>query len=306
MSSLNDHFELMEVGQEQHYKSNYDTNNVQIDMPMHSDLNKKETCTDLLDYAMQLNDQMLETKCEEGWEDIPPLCINVPMYLLGDGNPTFTMSTVMREQNEKYKENVQPYTGGFHCGLEGHCKRGHIFGVSLLEDVFSCWRESGGQLRWVMNPGDPNQINAELIMYELAMNAVAIHSIIHCNGGTGDKVEISPKWVVNHMLNRAREWPIVMLALSEMRFAHLIFMLNDSEERSDSELFITVQKYFLQLFASTHCTKYMSMFTDFFVKWYCCSPAEKNIFAQAVFTRKTKINKSVFAVSYTSFLCFIL
>ena len=74
-----------------------------------------------------------------------------------------------------------------------------------------------------MNPGDPNQINAELVMYELRMNAAAIHSIIHCNSEVGDKVEITPKRVVHHMLERAREWPIVMLALIEMYFAHLIF-----------------------------------------------------------------------------------
>lgn len=93
-----------------------------------------------------------------------------------------------------------------------------------------------------------------------------------------------------------------MVALIEMRFAHLIFMLNESETQSNDKLFRTVQKYFLRLFASTHCTKYVSMMTDFFVHWYCCSPAEKILFAKAIFTRKTKNNKSVFVDRFVEFM----
>ena len=138
--------ETQEGIKQPHYVSNYDANNAQIDMPMHSDLNKKQTCTDLLDYTIQLKTQLSEMECEEGWEEIPPLFKDIPMYLLGDGNPTFTMSKVIREESKKYKEEMQPYTGGFHCGLGGHRKRGYIFGISFLEDTFSCWRESEGQL----------------------------------------------------------------------------------------------------------------------------------------------------------------
>lgn len=65
------------------------------------------------------------------------------------------MSNLIRRNNDEYRDKVQPCTGGFHYGFEGHRKRIEIFGPSLLGDAFSSWRESDGQLKWVMNPGDP-------------------------------------------------------------------------------------------------------------------------------------------------------
>ena len=100
--------------------------------------------------------------------------------LLGDGNPTHMIQNILQEEDEtasRYK-NVKAFTGGFHMILEAHRKRGSLFGMSHLEDIFSCWRTSIGQLKWVMNPGDPNQIDSELVMYVLAIYVAAICALI--------------------------------------------------------------------------------------------------------------------------------
>ena len=310
--SLGDTFEALEINEEDiarhSYDSIYEASGSSIDKPIQADLNKASTCQMLLNYGMSTREQQLELKAEEDWEDIRSLVDDIPLFVLGDGNPTEIMTRIIREQqyHARYYGKVKPFTGGFHFGLEGHRKRGYAFGKSLLEDVFSCWRETEGQLNWVLNPGDPNQINTELVMYILGMYAAAIRSILDTDTSDTRKIEISSRKVADHMLERARRWPIIMVALLEMRFAHLIFMLNESEETNDCNLYITVQKYFVRLFASTHCTKYVSMITDFFVDWYCFSPAERILFANAVFTRKTINGKSVFTVSSNNHFYFEL
>ena len=81
------------------------------------------------------------------------------------------------------------------------------------------------------------------------MNTAAIHGLIKLDKWNSlSKVQINSKQVVDHILKRAREWPIVMLALIEMRFAHLIFMLNESEVERNADLFTIVERYFLRFF----------------------------------------------------------
>lgn len=85
-----------------------------------------------------------------------------------------------------------------------------------------------------------------------------------------------------------------MVILLEICFAELVFMLNESESKSDADLFFAVNKYLTRLYASTNCTKYVKMTTDFFLEWYCKSPAERIIYVKAVFTRKTKNGSTIF------------
>ena len=51
--------------------------------------------------------------------------------------------------------------------LETHKKRGSLFGDSHLCDVFRRWRRTDKMLEWVMDPGDPGQVNDEMLMYHL-------------------------------------------------------------------------------------------------------------------------------------------
>jgi hypothetical protein len=65
----------------------------------------------------------------------------------------------------------------FSFGFASSQKRGDMFGPTHLCDFFSAWRTADKQLDWVMHPGDPNQVDAELIMYLLAMYTAAIQSL---------------------------------------------------------------------------------------------------------------------------------
>ena len=98
--------------------------------------------------------------------------------LLGDGNPTNMMQNILQEEEGEVYKHIKAFTGGFHMILETHRKRGSLFGQSHLEDVFSCWRTTLGQLNWVMNPGDPNQIDCELAMYVLAVYISGMRGLI--------------------------------------------------------------------------------------------------------------------------------
>ena len=149
-----------------------------------------------------------------------------------------------------------------------------------------------------MNPGDPNQISTELVLYVLGMYAAAIAGTISSTPSESENVNISAKDVIDHMIERAKEWPIIMVMLIELRFAELTFMLHESEKNGgDVDLYLTVKKFLIRLYAGTHCTKYISLLTDFFVEWFCCSDAERIFFTKAVFTRKTKNSESIFTVS---------
>jgi hypothetical protein len=290
------------VTEKEKFETNYKANNAVIDRPVKRDLNAKATCEAMLDYGLEMRDRVIGKEATGRWSDIPKVLEETPLPLCGDGNPTYLCSILLRDKHEKYKGKVSAFSGGFHQLLEAHRKRGDAFGKSHLEDVFSCWRPSEGQLRWVMNPGDPNQISAELSMYVLAMYSAAIRSCLQTKARNNadnscDEIKICARDVVDHMVDRAKQYPIVMMVLMELRFAQLTFMLHESERNGgDVNLFLTAQKFLGRLYASTHCTKYVSMLADFFVEWHCCSPAERIIFEKGIFTRKTKNGDTIFTV----------
>ncbi len=109
---------------------------------------------------------------------------------------------------------------------------------------------------------------------------------------------MNPCDVVDHMVACAKEHPIALCILLELRFAEVIFMLHESEKRSKNDLFIAAMKFMLPLFATNHATKYVSLVSDFLVDWFCSSDAEKIIYAKAIFTRKTKNGANVFTDRY--------
>ena len=224
--------------------------------------------------------------------------------LCGDGNPTWAINKIMHKKYEDYHDKVKGYFGGFHLVLEAHKKRGDLFGPTHLRDFFSSWRTSDKQLDWVMHPGDPNQIDAELIMYHLGMYTAALQAMLQVRNQGSDTHDsngtrsISPVDLVEYMIGHAKQEHIALCVLIEIRFAEVIFMLHVCEKRSKCEMFIAALKMLLPLFAATHVTKYVSMTADFLVDWICSSEAEKIIFAKTIFTKKTKNGSNIFSDRY--------
>ena len=188
--------------------------------------------------------------------------------------------------------------------LEAHRQRGSAFAATHLEDVISSWRTTTGQLKWVLNPGDPNQIDEELVMYVLAVYVAAMHSLIETKRGLNgnDAALLTASDGVDYMIDRAEEHPLIMVILLELRYAELTFMLHEAEKKSNCNLYRTAMKFLAPLFAGTHATKYVSMTVDFFVDWFCASDCDKIIFAKAIFTRKTKNGAKVFSDRFVEWM----
>ena len=148
------------------FESNYDANNATIDVPLQHDLAADKTLEILLSYSESLAENTLKNKNNEE-EDFPPIMDKLSPYLLGDGNPVWGIYKLLRKNGGQYKRRMPAYFGGFHLVLETHKKRGSLFGDSHLCDIFRKWRKSDKQLEWVMDPGDPTQVNEEMMMYHL-------------------------------------------------------------------------------------------------------------------------------------------
>ena len=61
-------------------------------------------------------------------------------------------------------------------------------------------------------------------------------------------------------------------------------------------------KFLAPMFAASHATKYVNMVSDFLVEWYCKSHAEKVIFAEFIFTHKTKHGSNIFTDRFVEWM----
>ena len=73
--------------------------------------------------------------------------------------------TTLNSSPEYRERRFNAFNGGFHTLLESHRLIGRMFGELHLHIIWNIWRPTEGQLNWVMNPGDPNQKDNQIIMY---------------------------------------------------------------------------------------------------------------------------------------------
>ena len=150
------------------FETNYDANTATVDVPLKHDLASDKTLDILLSYSETVADNCLKDEVSEE-EDYSPITSEISPYLCGDGNPIWGIYKQLRkcEGTGKYKRRMPAYFGGFHLILETHKKRGSLFGETHLRDIFRKWRPSDKMLDWVMTPGDPGQVDEEMVMYHL-------------------------------------------------------------------------------------------------------------------------------------------
>lgn len=146
------------------FATNYDANDASVEVPIPHDLASDDTLAILMDYSVALSKQCLSDQ-EATEEDYEPIMNNVYPYLLGDGNPIWGIYKLRRKK--ALDKRINAYFGGFHLILEVHKKRGLMFGDTHLRDIFGKWRKTDKQLDWVLDPGDPNQVDEESTMYHL-------------------------------------------------------------------------------------------------------------------------------------------
>ena len=88
----------------------------------------------------------------------------------------------------------------------------------------------------MLEPGDPGQIDTELIMVVLALYTVAIREEAkrrakkaHENGE--EHFRMSAADVIDSMTRRALEHPLMLVMLIELRLAELTFMLHEAKRK---------------------------------------------------------------------------
>jgi hypothetical protein len=271
-------------------------NNARVDVPMERDLNEKKTCIVMADYSIEFRKMLLEIGVKDGdpLKDAIPIMETHGITLAGDGLPSHMFTRIKREQPGLYMDILNVYFGGFHTGLTGWKANGKLFAEAFLNDIFRMWRSSDKQLKWVMEPGDPNQIEDEMVMFIVGQYAAAIEGQIDASKALGlVTVDSSVCDIVDHMISRAKEHKIAMVALIQLRLAECLFLLLDSESNRDGAMYRTALKFLAIFFCSAHSPKYVSLGSDFFVDWHCSSEADKALFESILF-RKTVNGRSIF------------
>jgi hypothetical protein len=81
---------------------------------------------------------------------------------------------------------------------------------------------------------------------------------------------------------------------NELRYAEVIFMLQQEEEEGNAKKFVTGMKFAACLYAASHATKYCNIAAELLIWWHCMSDAEKAIFEKYIMVKKTKEGKSIF------------
>ena len=181
----------------------YDVNHATIDLPLKRDLAANATCSAIIKYGMELVDRCLgkddysdsdgsnvdglsrvEAMAQVLWPNhvVKPLPISRMMGCLycNDGGPTYAMQKII--ESEHRDRPMHAFFGLFHTLLELRRKRGEMCGPTYLRDIWKQWRKSEKQQDWVMNPGDPNQVDSALFMYILAVYMSAATELMRERG----------------------------------------------------------------------------------------------------------------------------
>jgi hypothetical protein len=315
--------------------SMYARNNATVDTPIKEDLNAQKTVMGIVNYFCKIKDRCLEYTTRPGgdggivpaarkdgeepdevdftgnpwaeaeWnpEDWPrPWMEDRGVYLCGDGQPTFAMGR-LKKTHDQFKDKVfTPFNGGFHTMLETHKLRGKMFGSAHLREVWGHWRSTTAQLDWVMRPGDPNQVEDELVMYYYGAIAAAIKELIDRRKEKDEDTDISAFDVFSFMQEEAQKSPVAQSVYNEIRFAEVIFLLQLAEEKQNAEMFVTGLKFASLLYTTAHATKYTEIAADFIVWWRCASDADKVIFENIIMARQTPKGKSIYTDRFVEWM----
>ena len=273
-----------------------------MERPLRADLNSKDTVKQLADYAVEtlklLNEAELDNN--DAWSKITPISDDLGIILAGDGSPTYAL-TCLKKLDKTYK-NVFASFGGFHVMLESIKMKNSLFSAVYLDHMYTGWRKSEMQRQWVMKPGDPNQFEGENIFVVIAFYLVAIRALKRSREEAGLPIELSARDVLNFVLTKAKNSPLLMGVLTDIRFCEIIYMLQQAEEGKDLGSFLSAVKLCGPLLTATHAIKYVSMLSDFVVEWHCKSEADIALFAEFVFTRKTPSGKNIFCDRFVEWI----
>lgn len=262
------------------------------DNPYHADPAARSTISEIAKYSLRSTVKARGSGNHPSGEE-PVQKIMVP--ITADGSPTSIYYGISDEDKWTGRhrfDDIRFFPGGFHCNLETHRMRGKLF-YDLWGYYVRKFRPTAGQSNWIMLPGDPRDVESELLEYVCAHYRCAADELAKQKGR-----EVSPTEVDDHMWHRASQHPLCMGVLLELRFAEVTIMMRDSEKDGDVgdvELFLTCIRLCLVLYTVTHATKYVPICCHFLQWWECSSDAEKILFKNFLFTRKSPNGKPLWA-----------
>lgn len=267
------------------------------DFPLNKDPAKKETIADLMRYAAeQIRRRVLESDSEHFMEGIAPIMTRVPISLATDGGPCKIAEDLLLKDESIKSLPVEPVPGGFHLMLEVYKKMGPMFYNTHLRDIIKLWRESEKQIKWITEPSDPNQSEAEYDTIHLAIVHAALLGVIAQKKRENSELnalDIAPNDILNHMINCSKKNPRCAAMLLQVRFLEILMMLRSAEKQSDTKKFMSAAKFSEMLFANANAYNYVFMILSFIVRGYCKSEADLEVLEFILF-RRTVNGKSIF------------
>ena len=292
--------EMTEEAAEGQTATHLNANNAIMDIQIERDLNDSDTVKALLEDGMNRGKLILEKGCKDSpafekaqeQHGIKPLYESFPNIQVGDGKPMIEAQNLRRKHLE-LRDTILGI-GGFHVGLIGWKAIGRLFQFAFLGAFFSLWRTTEGQLKYVMVPGNPNQVIRETTVVVYAIYLEAIRGYVRSLGTNTETIDVSAIDVFDFMCERAKHDRLILVVLLYLRCVHVIQMLYESEKRASLRLYISCMKYILLMSCISHCIGYVSLLSDFFRDYECASPALKVMYEKFILFRKTVFGKNIF------------
>ena len=283
-------------------------------LPLQQDLNRDSTVANIAQQAssfrsktIELYNQLSEDKKLRGGEK--PIRLSTTAYAAGDGAPSYSW---LKQACQAGGSSNSPFTnavnfcGGLHTLMMVLKSIGSLFHTPLLGCLLLPYRPTDKQQEWVMSPSDPTQCLREMYQQFSGILADAIEKTAQTKSrevGTAEDDTITAADVYGHMTDRAENNKLSMLALTQILFYEIVFMICDSEktgktnqgtEGCDPLLYRTAAKMALFVAAVSGSWKYVFILCEFVIFWEESSELEKMLWEEIVFTRQTKGGKRVF------------
>ena len=272
----------------------YKRNHIELDFPWVLDIAKKETVAYLHKYQKDATNPK-ETPLHSSGERPVQEVMN---GIVCDGVPTslwYTLRNQAKQDGDDSYDDTEMFSGGFHEYLHGHTTHGKLFHDAWGYFVHG-WRRTEGQANWVLFPGDPNDVELEIIPYIAAQYRRARDSMMRLD--EGPVVGYTATEVNEYMLDRAREYPVCMMILAELRYAELVLMTRDSEKsgnKGDVELFLAALRLKLVFYTVSNAYKYVQICCEMLKWWFIASSAQRILFEEFFFTKLSTNGRPIWA-----------
>ena len=162
------------------------------DVPMKFDLSKKETVRLIMNYSNDIVAHILEKgkDDDEGYQRYKPIHEDVRSSLVGDGSPIIAAHNIMRSEHPLSIRAHLAVFGGFHLMLELYKKRGSMFEMTHLRNIFSMTRKSPAAQDHVLQPSDPSQAERETMQMHCGIYLSALRALIRLKRADCNVIEV--------------------------------------------------------------------------------------------------------------------